>query len=153
LKKLYNKVDFNMSAVLIIFKSVCAIVGGILGGVVGELDSLFYALIIFVASDYIIGILLAIQKRKLSSSVGFKGISRKVLIFILVAVGNIIDKHIFESGSTLRTLIIMFYLSNEGISILENATEMGVPIPKKLREVIQKLGNDDDAKRIDRLKI
>ena len=136
-----------MSAVLIIFKSVCAIVGGILGGVVGELDSLFYALIIFVASDYIIGILLAIQKRKLSSSVGFKGISRKVLIFILVAVGNIIDKHIFESGSTLRTLIIMFYLSNEGISILENATEMGVPIPKKLREVIQKLGNDDDTKK------
>ncbi|HEX3075878.1 MAG TPA: phage holin family protein [Lachnospiraceae bacterium] len=104
-------------------------------------DSLIYALIAFVAIDYITGILLAIQRRALSSQIGFKGISKKILLFMVVSMGNIIDKYILGTGSTLRTLVIMFYLANEGISILENAGLMGLPIPEKLKNVIQQLNN------------
>jgi toxin secretion/phage lysis holin len=107
-------------------------------------DSLIYALIAFVAIDYITGIMLAIQRRTLSSQIGFKGISKKVLLFMVVSMGNIIDKYILGTGSTLRTLVIMFYLANEGISILENAGLMGLPIPEKLKNVIQQLNNNDN---------
>lgn len=117
--------------------------GGILGFIFGGFDSLIYALIIFVAIDYITGILLAIHDKRISSEVGFKGIVKKILIFIIVSMGNIIDSYILGTGSTLRTLVIMFYLTNEGFSILENAGQMGLPIPQKLKDAIQKLNNNN----------
>jgi len=99
-----------------------------------------------VVIDYITGVFLAISKREVSSEIGFKGISKKVMIFIMVAVGNIIDKNVIGTGSSLRTMLIMFYLSNEGISIIENVALIGLPIPQKLKDTIQQLRNADDKK-------
>lgn len=125
-------------------KFILAFAGGILGWIFGGLDSLIYALIAFVAIDYITGILLAIHHKKISSEVGYKGIVKKFLIFLIVSMGNIIDNYILGTGSTLRTLIIMFYLANEGFSILENAGRLGLPIPKKLKHALQKLNNTNE---------
>ena len=120
-------------------KTVLALTGGVLGWMLGGFDSLIYALIAFVALDYVTGVLLAIVNKKVSSEIGFRGIFKKVLIFVLVALGNIIDQYVICSGSTLRTMLIMFYLSNEGISIIENTGQMGLPFPEKLKAAIQQL--------------
>lgn len=117
------------------FKITSACIGGLLGWLLGGLDSLIYALIAFVAVDYATGVLLAIYEKKVSSQIGFEGISRKVLIFVLVALGNTVDRYIIGSNSSFRTMLITFYLSNEGISILENCAKMGVPFPEKLRNI------------------
>lgn len=124
------------------FKLALALIGGATGWLFGGFDSLIYALIAFVILDYITGVLLAIVTKKVSSEIGAKGISKKVLIFILVALGNIIDKYVIGTGSALRTMLIMFYLSNEGISIIENAGNMGLPIPQKLKDALQQLNNE-----------
>jgi toxin secretion/phage lysis holin len=121
---------------------ILAFVGGILGCIFGGFNSLIYALTAFVAIDYITGVLLAIRDKKISSEVGYKGIVRKFLIFLIVSMGNIMDNYVLGTGSTLRTLVIMFYMANEGISILENAGQLGLPIPKKLREAIEKLNSN-----------
>lgn len=120
-------------------KIVIALFGSIVGWLLGELDSLIYTLVVFVAIDYVTGILLAIYEKKISSNIGYKGICKKVMIFALVALGNIIDKQLIGSGSSIRTMLIMFYLSNEGISILENAAKIGLPLPQKLKEVLQQI--------------
>lgn len=122
-----------------------ALIGGALGWMFGGFDPLFYALIAFVSIDYITGVLLAIRDKEVSSNIGFKGICKKIMIFALVATANIIDEYIIGSGSSLRTMTIMFYLSNEGISIIENAGNIGLPLPKKLKDVIQELNNSDSA--------
>jgi len=111
-------------------------VGGILEWLLGSFDSLLYALFAFVVIDYLTGILLAIGEEKISSDIGFKGISKKVMIFAMISLGNIIDHYILGSGSFLRSMLITFYLSNEGISILENSAKMGVPFPEKLKSVL-----------------
>ncbi|AGL03313.1 phage holin family protein [Desulfoscipio gibsoniae] len=121
------------------FKIMLALLGGVLGSLIGGVDSLIYALVAFVAIDYVTGLLLAIYEKKVSSNIGFKGVCRKVLIFALVALGNIIDQYIIGSGSFLRTMLIMFYLSNEGISILENAAKMEIPFPQKLKDILLKI--------------
>ena len=114
-------------------------VGGWLGWFLGGCDGLMYALIAFVIVDYITGIMCAIVDKKLSSAVGFKGICKKVLIFLLVGVANILDVNIIGSGSVLRTAAIFFYLSNEGVSLLENASHLGLPVPNAIKEVLQQL--------------
>ena len=116
-----------------------ATLGGALGAVMGGFDGFLYALVIFVVVDYITGLMAAAVEKKLSSEVGFKGIFRKVVIFCLVAVGHIVDTHVIREGSVLRTAVIFFYLSNEGISILENAARTGLPIPEKLKAVLEQL--------------
>jgi len=116
-----------------------AAVGGWLGWFMGGCDGLLYALIAFVAVDYITGVMCAVVDKKLSSAVGFKGIFKKVLIFTLVGVGNILDVHVIGTGSVLRTAIIFFYISNEGVSLLENAGHLGLPIPAKLKAVLEQL--------------
>jgi toxin secretion/phage lysis holin len=124
-------------------KIIFSLIGGVLGCFFGDINSLFYALVAFVVLDYITGILLAIHDKKISSEIGFKGISKKIIIFILVGVGNVIDQYIIGAGSSLRTLLIMFYLSNEGFSILENASSIGLPVPQKLKNVLQNLNDSD----------
>ena len=114
-------------------------IGGGLGYFLGGFDGLIFALILFVVMDYISGVMCAISDKKLSSSVGFKGICRKILIFTLVGLANIIDLHVIQTGSALRTASIFFYLSNEGISMLENAAHLGLPIPRKLKNVLEQL--------------
>ena len=118
---------------------VLAAIGGGLGWFFGEMDGFFYALIAFVVIDYITGVMCAISDKKLSSSVGFKGICRKVLIFALVGGGHILDTRVIGAGSVLRTAVIFFYLSNEGISLIENAAHLGLPVPKKLKDVLEQL--------------
>ena len=118
---------------------VFAAVGGWLGWFLGGCDGLLYALLAFVVIDYVTGIMCAVVDKKLSSAVGFKGIFKKVLIFALVGIGHILDTHIIGSGSVMRTAIIFFYLSNEGVSLLENAAYLGLPIPQKLKSVLEQL--------------
>ena len=114
-------------------------VGGWLGWFLGGCDGLLYALIVFVVIDYVTGVMAAVVDHKLSSEVGFKGIFKKVLIFLLVGIGHILDTHVIGSGSVLRTAVIFFYLSNEGVSLIENAAHLGLPIPKKLKSVLEQL--------------
>lgn len=114
-------------------------IGGWLGYFLGGCDGLILALLLFVVADYITGIMCAIADKKLSSEVGFKGICRKVLIFMLVGIANVLDAQVIGNGSILRTAVIFFYLSNEGISLLENAAHLGLPIPEKLKKVLEQL--------------
>ena len=118
---------------------VIAAIGGWLGWFLGGCDGLLYALIAFAVVDYLTGIMCAIVDKKLSSAVGFKGIFKKVLIFVLVGIANILDVQVIGNGSVLRTAVIFFYISNEGISLLENASHLGLPIPAPIRNVLQQL--------------
>lgn len=117
--------------------------GGFLGWFLGGFDGFLYALVVFVVIDYITGIMCAINDHTLSSAVGFRGICRKVLIFCMVGIGNILDVNILGEGHVLRTAVIFFYLSNEGVSMLENAAHLGLPIPDKLKEVLAQLNESD----------
>ena len=114
-------------------------VGGWLGYFLGGCDGLLYALIAFVVIDYITGVMCAIINRELSSAVGFKGIFHKVMIFLLVGIANIIDVQVIGTGAVLRTAVIFFYISNEGVSLLENAGHLGLPIPEKIKTVLEQL--------------
>lgn len=116
-----------------------AAIGGFMGWFFGGFDGFLYALLVFVIIDYLTGVMLGIIQKKLSSEVGFKGIFKKVLIFCLVAIGNIIDTHLLKQGSIIRTAVIFFYLSNEGISILENTALIGLPVPQKLKDILEQL--------------
>lgn len=130
---------------------VIAVVGGGIGYFLGGYDGFLYALLAFVIIDYITGVMCAIVDHDLSSEVGFKGICKKVLIFALVGVGHLLDTNILGGGGVLRTAIIFFYLANEGVSLVENAAHLGLPIPKKLHEALKQLhdradGEDEEEK-------
>ena len=118
---------------------VFAAVGGWLGYYLGGCDGLLLALVAFGLADYLTGVMCAVSDRKLSSNVGFKGICRKVLIFLLVGIANILDVHDIGTGSVLRTAVIFFYISNEGVSLLENAAHLGLPVPEKIKAVLEQL--------------
>ena len=129
---------------------VFAMIGGWLGYFLGGYDGLLYALIVFMVVDYITGVMCAIVDKKLSSAVGFKGICRKVLILMLVGIANLLDVQVIGTGSVLRTAVIFFYLSNEGVSLLENAAHLGLPIPEKLKAVLAQL--HDKANKVEEKK-
>lgn len=112
--------------------------------VLGGVDGFMYALITFVIIDYITGLMVAVLEHKLSSEIGFRGIFKKVLIFALVGIGNMIDIHLLGSGSAVRTAVNFFYISNEGISIVENAAKIGLPVPKKLLDVLAQIKSKED---------
>ena len=139
MKDLWNWIQLALTAI-----------GGFIGGFLGGPDGFLYALIAFVVIDYITGVMVGISQKKLSSEVGFKGICKKVLIFLLVGVGSIIDTKILGEGNVVRTAVVFFYLSNEGISILENAAHIGLPIPEKLKNALEQLhgrSNEEDEKK------
>ena len=125
---------------------IFAAVGGWLGYFLGGCDGLLYALIAFVAIDYITGVMCAILDKTLSSEVGFKGICRKVLMFLLVGIGNIIDVQVLGSPGVLRTAVIFFYLSNEGVSLMENAAHLGLPVPDAIKTVLEQLHDRAEGK-------
>ena len=116
-----------------------AAVGGWLGWFLGGLDGLLYALVAFVVLDYITGVMCAVVDKTLSSAVGFKGIFRKILIFALVGVGHLIDTQVIGTGAVLRTAVIFFYIANEGLSLVENAAHLGLPIPAKVKDVLEQI--------------
>jgi toxin secretion/phage lysis holin len=134
MKEFWNAVQFMFAAV-----------GGWLGYFLGGCDGLLYALLAFVVIDYLTGVMCAINDRTLSSEVGFRGICRKVLIFLMVGIANILDVHVIRTGSVLRTAAIFFYISNEGISLLENAAHLGLPVPKKIKAVLEQLHDRADS--------
>ena len=134
------------NAIQLVFTAV----GGWLGYFLGGCDGLLIALVVFAVADYITGIMCAVIDKKLSSEVGFKGICRKVLIFILVGIANILDVEVIGTGSILRTATIFFYLSNEGVSLLENAAYLGLPIPEKLKDVLQQLHDRAENEKEDK---
>lgn len=125
---------------------VFAVLGGWLGYFLGGCDGLLYALLAFVVIDYLTGIMCAINDHMLSSEVGFRGICRKVLIFLLVGIANILDVSVIGSGSILRTAVIFFYISNEGLSLVENAAHLGLPVPEKIKAVLEQLHDRTDDK-------
>lgn len=134
MKEFWNAVQFMFAAV-----------GGWIGYFLGGCDGLLYALLAFVVIDYLTGVMCAINDRTLSSEVGFRGICRKVLIFLMVGIANILDVHVIRTGSVLRTAAIFFYISNEGISLLENAAHLGLPVPKKIKAVLEQLHDRADS--------
>lgn len=114
----------------------------------GEIDGLLTALLCFVILDYVTGVICAIVDHRLSSQIGFKGICKKVLIFIMVGIGHLLDAYVLGSeGSMIRTAVIVFYLANEGLSIIENAGHVGLPIPKKLKLVLEQLHDRDEKEK------
>ena len=132
-----------------VIQLVFTTLGGWLGWYLGGIGVPLYALIAFVVVDYITGVMCAINDKNLSRSVGFRGICRKVLIFTLVGIANILDTQVIGNGSILRTAVIFFYISNEGISLLENAAHLGLPIPEKLKEVLEHLHDRENPKNED----
>lgn len=122
-----------------VIQAVFVAIGGWLGWFLGGCDGLLYTLIAFAVVDYITGVMCAIADKKLTSKVGFKGICRKVLMFLLVGISNILDVQVIGTGSILRTAIIFFYISNEGVSLLENSAHLGLPIPQKMKDVLEQL--------------
>lgn len=128
---------------LLNYKLIISSIGGVLGVFLGGMDGLIYALLAFSVIDYVTGIMCAIDKKELSSSVGFKGMARKIIIFSLVGVANILDVYILGHVGVLRAAVIFFYLSNEGISILENTSKLGLPVPEKLQNILQQLNKEE----------
>ena len=122
-----------------VIQLIFSALGGWLGYFLGGCDGLLYTLLAFTAMDYITGIMCAVNDHTLSSEVGFRGICRKVLIFMLVGIANILDADVVGTGSVLRTAVIFFYISNEGVSLLENAAHLGLPVPEKIKIVLEQL--------------
>ncbi len=137
MKEFWNTIQFIFTGI-----------GGWIGYFLGGCDGLLYALIAFVVIDYITGVMCAINDKKLSSAVGFKGICRKVLIFLLVGIAQILDVNVIGTGSVLRTAIIFFYISNEGVSLLENAAHLGLPIPEKIKDVLEQLHERSEEREV-----
>ena len=131
--------DFSIDLIWAKIQIAITAIGGWLGYFLGGLDGLMIALIVLMTLDYISGVMCAIIDRKLSSAVGFKGVCKKVFILMLVGVAHIIDLHVVGTGSALRGAVICFYMSNEGLSLLENAAHIGLPIPDKLRDILAQL--------------
>ena len=125
---------------------IIASLGAVLGYLLGDLDGFIIALIVFVVADYVTGVVSAVVQKKISSRIGFIGILKKMCIFIVVAIANVIDINLLEHA-ILRTAVIFFYISNEGISLIENLSIIGVPVPEKIKDVLvqlKKKGDSDD---------
>ena len=120
-------------------KTAFAAVGAWLGYFLGGNDGLLYALLVFVIVDYITGVMCAIEDRKLSSAVGFRGLCRKVLTFLLVGIAQVLGVHVLNQPGVLRTAVIFWAIANNGLSILENAAHLGLPVPEQLKQVLEQL--------------
>ena len=135
--------DFSIDLIWTKVQIAITALGGWLGYFLGGMDGLMIALIVMMTLDYISGVMCAIIDKKLSSTVGFKGVCKKVFILMLVGVAHIIDLHVVGTGSALRGAVICFYMSNEGLSLLENAAHVGLPIPDKMKDILSQLHDKD----------
>lgn len=136
MKELWNVIQIGLAAV-----------GAWLGWFLGGMDGLIYAMLVFVIADYVTGVMCAINDKHLSSEIGFKGICKKIIIFMLIGVANLIDVYVIKSGAMLRTATIFFYLSNEGISLIENAVHLGLPVPEKIKQVLKQLTDNNKKEK------
>ena len=132
-------------------QTVLACVGGVIGGFLGGVDGMLITLMVLMAIDYVTGVMIAVLRKELSSSIGFKGLFKKVLILCLVGVANVLDVHVLGGSGAIRGMVICFYISNEGVSVLENATAIGLPVPGKLKDVLvqihSKSGESTDTEK------
>ncbi len=134
-----------MNSILASIKSVIAVVGGYIAMFLGGFDGILIALCIFAVVDYLTGVIAAIIEKKLCSRIGFLGIARKILMFLMVGVATILNTNVLGGEMPIREIVIMFYIANEGISIIENSARLGLPIPKKLIDVLEQLKKQGDA--------
>lgn len=126
---------------------IIAAIGGFLAKIYGGVDGILITLIILVIADYITGVIKAIINKKLSSEIGAKGIAKKILIFVVVGMASVLQIYIITEAIPLREITIMFYLANEGISLLENAAEF-IPIPQKLKDILLQLRDKNETAQI-----
>lgn len=129
-----------------VFKVAMTALGAVIGAFLGNVDGLIITLLVIAVCDYMTGVAVAIAEKKLSSDIGFKGIARKILMFAIVGIANLIDVYVLKQGSVIRTAAIFFYISNEGISLLENGSKLGLPIPEKLKAVLMQLKDKDNPR-------
>ncbi len=129
-----------------IIKAISGAAGALIGFLYGEITGLFVAMIALMALDYITGIICAVSTKTLSSETGFRGLVKKLVILVIIAVGHLVDAYIIGTGSAFMTAVILFFAANEGISILENAALLGLPVPEKLRNVLEQLKDKEDYK-------
>lgn len=128
-----------------------SIIGGVIGGFIvslfGGWDAMLYTILLFAILDYFTGILKAIYKKQLSSEIGFKGIIKKIMVFVVIAVAYNVQR---MTGNTipLREIVIVFFICNEALSILENAAEF-INIPPQLKEVLLQLRDKNASKKTD----
>lgn len=135
-----------MDNIIIYIKGAAAVLGGVFGALLGRVDGVLYALLVFMAIDYISGVMVAVKNHSLNSEIGFIGLAKKVFILLLVVVANMLDVHVIGNGSIVRGLVTAFYLANEGLSILENAGNLGVPFPDKLADILTQIkGGGDES--------
>lgn len=118
-------------------------IGAIIGAFIGNITGMIWALLIFAIIDYITGVTAAILEHKLSSEIGFRGITRKVLLFMIVGVANVLDVYVIGSGGVCRSMVLVFYIANEGLSIIENVARCGVPVPEKLKVILKQLEEEE----------
>lgn len=124
-------------------KLAAAQIGAIIGAFIGNITGMIWALLIFAIIDYITGVTAAILEHNLSSEIGFRGITRKVLLFMIVGVANVLDVYVIGSGGVCRSMVLVFYIANEGLSIIENVARCGVPVPEKLRVILKQLEEEE----------
>ena len=135
-----------MSKIQIIIDSVAGAVGAVLGFMYGEATGLFWALIAFMATDYITGVVVAAINKQLSSEVGFRGLAKKLMILVFVSLGHIADMYVLGGTPVAMSAVMLFYIANEGLSIIENAGNLGLPVPKKLKDIMVQLKKESEEK-------
>ena len=133
-----------MSKIQIIIYSIAGAVGAVLGFMYGEVTGLFWALIAFMATDYITGVVVAAINKQLSSEVGFRGLAKKLMILVFVSLGHIADMYVLGGTPVAMSAVMLFYIANEGLSIIENAGNLGLPVPKKLKDIMVQLKKESE---------
>lgn len=133
-----------MKTILNNLPEVFAVIGSVLGFLLGGFDGYLYTLLGFILIDYLTGVMAAIANRQISSEIGFVGILKKILILIMVAMGHLLDQNLLGGGAAMRTAVIFFYTANECISITENLSRLGFPIPAKLKTVLAQLSEKEE---------
>lgn len=133
-----------MSKIQIIIDSIAGAVGAVLGFMYGEVTGLFWALIAFMALDYITGVIVAVIEKRLSSEVGFRGLAKKLMILVFVSLGHIADMYVLGGTPVAMSAVMLFYIANEGLSIIENAGNLGLPVPKKLKDIMVQLKKESE---------
>lgn len=134
-----------MSKIQIIIDSIAGAVGAVLGFMYGEVTGLFWALIAFMATDYITGVVVAAINKQLSSEVGFRGLAKKLMILVFVSLGHIADMYVLGGTPVAMSAVMLFYIANEGLSIIENAGNLGLPVPKKLKDIMVQLKKESES--------
>lgn len=124
---------------------ITGITGGLIASLFGAWDKLLWALVVLMVLDYVTGVIKGIYTKQLSSDIGFKGLLKKIMILVIVALSNVAQQLTGENIA-IREIVIMFYIANEGISIMENAAVLLPNTPEKLKDILLQLRGDDNER-------